>query len=199
MGTIWDQYDDELYSFIDDDVVDKTIVDNMPKEEKKGKTRRQADGVNNIMTIISIVFSLSLLVFIGIGLALPKQSERIPHMSAGSRFDDGHDDNLLTAILKSVWWALRTATTGTTGYMSEKFTEMKDNGDWSFQNGWENVKTGAGYAWTGAKIVLSGAVYLGSGLISAKDHIASWKVCDLLSLLANFRLDLAKRSKVSVH
>ena len=159
----------------------------MPKEGTEGKSRRKADGVNNIMTIISIVFSLSLLVFIGIGLALPKQSERIPHMSAGPRFDDGHDDNLLSAILKSVWWALKTATHGTTGYVGEKLTEMKDNGDWSFKNGWENVKTGAGYALTGAKIVLSGAVYVGSGLISATDYIASWKVYYFRSLFITFR------------
>ena len=44
-----------------------------------------------------------------LGLALPKQSERIPHMSAGPRFDDGSDDNLLIAVLKSVWWAMKTA------------------------------------------------------------------------------------------
>ena len=30
-------------------------------------------------------------------------------MSAGPRFDDGSDDNLLIAVLKSVWWAMKTA------------------------------------------------------------------------------------------
>ena len=106
-----------------------------PKAEDT-RSKRQEDGVNNIMTVISVIFSVSVLVFIGVGkwcpewfwhsirttiygthyssdifsgLALPKQSERIPHMSAGPRFDDGSDDNLLIAVLKSVWWAMKTA------------------------------------------------------------------------------------------
>ena len=43
-----------------EDTVDETSIKNMPKEENKGKSRRKVNGVNNIMTIISIVLSLSL-------------------------------------------------------------------------------------------------------------------------------------------
>jgi len=152
------------------EVTDADEVESI-SDEPQEKSRRKKDGVNNIMTIVSVVFSLSLLVFIGIGLALPKQSERIPHMSAGpsSRFDDGSDENLFVGIVKSIWWAMTTATRDTSGYVGEKLADMADNGDWSFQNGWHNVKTGAGYVW-------EGAVLLGNGLIGVKDHITSWKV-----------------------
>merc|ERR1712123_461838 len=109
------------------EVTDADEVESI-SDEPQEKSRRKKDGVNNIMTIVSVVFSLSLLVFIGIGLALPKQSERIPHMSAGpsSRFDDGSDENLFVGIVKSIWWAMTTATRDTSGYVGEKLADMAD-------------------------------------------------------------------------
>ena len=171
---------DKVTDDADDDDDEVEAINDEEQAPKEGnKSRRKTDGYNNIMTIVSVVFSLSLLVFIGIGLALPKQSERIPHMSAGPssrRFDDGEsDENLFIAIVKSIWWAMTTATRDTTGYVGEKLADMADNGDWSFQNGWDNVKTGAGYAW-------EGVVLLGSGLIIVKDHISSWKVLSIFML-----------------
>lgn len=37
-----------------------------PKAEDT-RSKRQEDGVNNIMTVISVIFSVSVLVFIGVG------------------------------------------------------------------------------------------------------------------------------------
>ena len=63
---------------IDDGVVDQSKVNEDSKKveiaKKKSepkaedtRSRRQEDGVNNIMTVISVIFSVSVLVFIGVG------------------------------------------------------------------------------------------------------------------------------------
>ena len=76
---------------------------------------------------------------------------------------------------------MMTFDSGTTGYVSDQLSDLKNNGDWSFRNGWENVKTGADYAWTGAKYAYAGIGYLFSVAVTVKDNVASWKVCQFLT------------------
>ena len=65
---------------------------------------------------------------------MPKPAERMPHMSSGPGPDFkpvNAEDNALQIILKCVHQRIQ-----------DKYTNLKDNGDWSLENAWKNVKSG---------------------------------------------------------
>ena len=114
-------------------------------DEKKEKETEKENGSKGMMMTISILFSLSLLVCIGIGtssyvvssifrysgVALPKPAERMPHMSSKTFKPVNAEDNSLQIVLKCIQQRI-----------TDKYNTLKDQGDWSFENGWKNVKHG---------------------------------------------------------
>ena len=73
-----------------------------------------------------------------IGIAMPKPAERMPHMSTGPNPSSGDDTNNVQIVLGRI-----------KDCISERYKDMKENGDWSVKNAWANIQVGTGKVYDG--------------------------------------------------